>query len=479
MPRRAPPLSFATSLLLAAFLCCGTVLAGARIELSDGQHLSGTDLRLVGTDYLLELESGKVVSVPVELVASVRLTGGEDPDEESVPNGLTFIAPQQLAGEPVTLRRAHEQLEVFDEPASFARGVVDSDWRPRGEWAHRPPGLDFNPARWANGVIDPYWIPRSGFPSRDVLRPGRAGWRPDIIDMTWRPADGFAGDAGLPGRDEVPGGLLAAGSSDTVPDTPRTLAGDCGWCRTPRSRDEAERFRAPARPSPQRVDVPGCARSIFEQSPLAPIRTAIEIRELPSTVVATVPLRLHEATLEHAEGIARAIYAVANNACVLLAGDLLDLGVVATPELAADYTRSAYDALLGRAPQEAFATDEEKIRYAFGMAALADAAAFGEVGSDFVLLDSRDTLDGVLAPRAAGCSASQGRQRRARGAAARQFALPRIAEGESGDRIRFDVWSRAGGFLLRYEVRLATEGGVSIERDKLAEHVGKHDDQRS
>ena len=55
--------------LLAVRLAIAPATAGATLRLTDGRLLEGLDVRREGEVYLLTLEGGAVVPVPVELVA--------------------------------------------------------------------------------------------------------------------------------------------------------------------------------------------------------------------------------------------------------------------------------------------------------------------------------------------------------------------------------------------------------------------------
>ena len=194
---------------------------GAELVLKDGQVLQGVDVRRDGDEYLLELESGQVVSIPVELVGQVRIYDepqqlGGDPPPEGAPTGLIDEGPQQLAGEPppsdaptglidegpqqlagppTRPPTTSEALEVLGEPSRFSRGVGDPYWRPRNAWADSPAqsrSFDPSESRWAKSIIDSDWEPESTYDrNEDVLRSNRSTWRESIIDPTWQPDDAW------------------------------------------------------------------------------------------------------------------------------------------------------------------------------------------------------------------------------------------------------------------------------------------------
>jgi len=181
----------------------GVAPAETRLVLRDGQVLIGTSLRRESGNYVLTLEGGQTVSLPVELIEKVELEGQAPP-----PTGLTRSEPQQLGGQPAALPEPSEpqqlagepvrpptrsqQLAVLGEPARFRRDVVDPTWVPTSDWDMSPEQNNFNPAKWSKGVIDPTWTPKSGWrEEQDVLADSRSTFRKSIIDSTWTPTDGF------------------------------------------------------------------------------------------------------------------------------------------------------------------------------------------------------------------------------------------------------------------------------------------------
>jgi len=165
--------------------------AGARLILEDGQVLVGESVENKEGIYELELKTGSVIQVPVDLVVKVELTGDDAPQ----PTGLEPAQPVTLAGPPgaVEMPRRDEQLEVLnDSTASFRKSVIDPYWRPESDWDLDPAQNNFNPARWYQSPIDPNWIPRSGYSSSDdVTEFNPVHWYQSPIDPLWYPTDGF------------------------------------------------------------------------------------------------------------------------------------------------------------------------------------------------------------------------------------------------------------------------------------------------
>jgi len=167
-------------------------LAAAETELilRDGRVLRGTELRRDGGNYVLTLESGDVITLPVELVEEVVLSGREPPERTP---GLRYTEPETLAGRPVDPPRTSEQVEALGPPARFQKGVVDNRWEPESDWDMDPSeNNNFNPSTWAEGPVDSNWQPESAWDSReDVMKPGRSTFQKSIIDSEWTPTDSF------------------------------------------------------------------------------------------------------------------------------------------------------------------------------------------------------------------------------------------------------------------------------------------------
>jgi hypothetical protein len=155
------------------------VFAGTEIVLRDGRVLSGKDLERDAGNYVLIQEDGSSITLPAELVESVRLTGEGK--------------PQTLAGEPISPPTTEDQLRVFGSQARFKEDIVDNDWQPSSDWEMSPEKNNFNPSTWSKGPVDSNWEPESSWDEdKDVLASGRTKWNKSIIDSTWSPTDGFA-----------------------------------------------------------------------------------------------------------------------------------------------------------------------------------------------------------------------------------------------------------------------------------------------
>ena len=163
-------------------------LGQAELELIDGRVLAGTDVRREGAVYVLTLEGGDTISLPVELVASVRLFGKGDKREKS----------RTLAGDEIDPPTRSEQLEVLGEPARFQKGAIDSSWAPKSDWDMDPQRQNnFAPSTWQKSPIDPALKPTSDWDADDdVLASSRSTWQKSPIDSKWTPTDGFKDSVG-------------------------------------------------------------------------------------------------------------------------------------------------------------------------------------------------------------------------------------------------------------------------------------------
>ena len=210
-------------------LAASTLPGETQLVLVDGRILSGTNVRRDGDEYVLLLDNGQEVTIPVPLVETVRLegddrevrrlqaeertaaekraaaaviSGGLTPtvprdlsgtSQPSGPSGLQVALPRTLAGEAVRPPPTAEQLRVLGAPAEFTKNIVDNSWTPTSDWSMNPHQQNnFAPSKWADDVIDNGWEPESAFDkNEDVLESGRATWQKGIVDNSWKPQDGF------------------------------------------------------------------------------------------------------------------------------------------------------------------------------------------------------------------------------------------------------------------------------------------------
>ena len=179
-------------LLLGAFLAFAS--GQAELELIDGQVISGTDVRRDGAVYVLTLEGGDTVTLPLELVAQVRLFGtGSKPK----PGGVRDEGSRTLAGDDIDVPTTSEQLEVLGEPSRFQKSNVNHDWKPESAWDEDEDVLEASRSTWQESPIDPEWKPESAWDEdEDVLEASRSTWQKSSINSEWKPTDGFKDSVG-------------------------------------------------------------------------------------------------------------------------------------------------------------------------------------------------------------------------------------------------------------------------------------------
>jgi hypothetical protein len=180
-----------------------------QLVLIDGSVLSGTDVRREDGTYVLTLEEGDRVTIPEQLVETVRLVGRPKKVDERNrgliagdpippgPTGLRSEGPETLAGVPVEPPRTSEQLRALGPPARFQKNIIDPTWRPESAWDEGEDVLAASRSTWAEDIIDPGWQPESAWDAdEDVLAGSRSTWSKSIVDSTWTPTDGFATSVG-------------------------------------------------------------------------------------------------------------------------------------------------------------------------------------------------------------------------------------------------------------------------------------------
>ncbi len=210
-------------------LAASTLSGETQLVLVDGRILSGTNVRRCGDEYVLLLDNGLEITIPVPLVETVRLEGDDrearrreaeertaaeeraasaatpggltpalprnlsGTSQPSGPSGLRVAHPQTLAGEAVQPPTTVEQLRVLGAPAEFTKNIVDNSWTPTSDWNMDPHQQNnFAPSKWADDVVDHSWEPESAFDkNEDVLESGRVTWQKSIVDNSWKPQDGF------------------------------------------------------------------------------------------------------------------------------------------------------------------------------------------------------------------------------------------------------------------------------------------------
>jgi len=179
-------------MVLAAVLAAPTMHAAILTELllHDGTVLGCDKLKLEDENYLVTLKDGEVITLPAELVESVRVTGTGEP-----PTGIRVGQAETIVGPEVRPPTSSEQLDAFGPSSRFREAIVDNSWKPSTDWEMDPEiQNNFAPSTWPRNVIEPVWRPKSAWEvNDDVLASGRAQWRKPIIDPSWSPTDAFSG----------------------------------------------------------------------------------------------------------------------------------------------------------------------------------------------------------------------------------------------------------------------------------------------
>ena len=199
------------SALMLSLVLASPLLAGTALVLNDGQVLEGVDIRREGGLYLLEQESGNVISIPIELVREVQLATAPAPDpatgltyregsatlagSSKKPAGVIVGKGQTIAGGEVRPPTTAEQTSVLGPPSKFAKSIVDNQWTPSSDWDMDPENNNFAPSKWSKSIIDNEWEPTSDWDSDPENNNfNRSNWSKSVVDNEWKPSDGFSKD---------------------------------------------------------------------------------------------------------------------------------------------------------------------------------------------------------------------------------------------------------------------------------------------
>jgi hypothetical protein len=453
------------------------VSAGTQVVLEDGQVLEGADVRREGDLYIIELESGGVLTIPVSLVKQVRLSS--DGEKKEPPPGLTYAEPRQLAGPPVEPLRPSEAQEVFGEPSRFRPNVIDPTWEPESGF---PDGdvLAGSRSTWQPSVIDPTWTPESGFPDGDVLKDSRSTWTESIVDNKWVPEDGFKKRkmSWQHATGQVPTGarvrLTSARTLAPQPTPDRALAAAQGWYEGFSSTRSGVpfRFKLSTRPRRSATAVRDCAKRVLQAS------GPVAVEALEDERYANLPIHVYRAAGLSGEKKSRAVFTVEGGTCRAISGDLRDpLGV----RLTRSYTRvrgvEAFDAALEEPRAVLLSTAEDKIDYAFAVVSLTDPDVNGRREASLALLQDRKDLEALTSRDPEECSLSGSKRKKSARKVARMKVAPRVVVVDGREKVELVTWSSSEGEIVRHSVLLAKDGKVSVESESVASHVGAHTDR--
>lgn len=170
-------------------------LGGAELILLDGRVLQGDSVRKDEDVYVLTTPTGEM-TMPVELVEGVRLTGDpEPPRPEGIPDGPTGFrvgTAETLSGPEIRPSTPEEQTRAIGNPSKFQPSIVDHEWHPQSALSDEDVLADSR-STWAPDVVDSTWTPKSAFDEKeDVLAGSRSSWAKSPVDNEWKPTDGFA-----------------------------------------------------------------------------------------------------------------------------------------------------------------------------------------------------------------------------------------------------------------------------------------------
>lgn len=174
--------------VLAVALAAAVALGGAELILQDGRVLKGDSVRKEEDVYVLTTPTGEL-TMPVELVDGVRLTGEPEPE---APTAFKVVEPGAIVGDEVRPPTAEEQTRAIGSPSRFAPSIVDHEWHPKSALSDEDVLADSR-STWAEDIVDSEWKPTSAFDAKeDVLAGSRSTWAKPAIDPSWKPTDGFA-----------------------------------------------------------------------------------------------------------------------------------------------------------------------------------------------------------------------------------------------------------------------------------------------
>ena len=193
--------------LLAVLPAASVVSADDHLVLSDGQVLSGSSVELQGDLYLLTLDSGDVLPIPVALVREVHRAAKPEPGTEAdkeeadvLPIFETEIlidrAPAVPSEDLGVAERPRRLIELPDDGRSastFSQSLVDSVFRLGSDYEEKSMLGVFDTSFWPGGSFDSDWKMKSAFElpeGQPATHPDR--WNDAAQRPIWKPKEGFA-----------------------------------------------------------------------------------------------------------------------------------------------------------------------------------------------------------------------------------------------------------------------------------------------
>jgi len=193
--------------LLAVLPAVSILSADDHLVLSDGQVLSGDSVELQGDLYLLTLDSGDVLPIPVALVREVHRAAKPQPSAEAdheeaavLPVFETEIlidrAPEVPSEDLGVAERPRRLIELPDDGRSastFSQSLVDPGFRLGSDYEEQSMLRVFDTSFWPAGSFDSNWKMKSGFElpqGQPATHPDR--WNEAAQRPIWKPKEGFA-----------------------------------------------------------------------------------------------------------------------------------------------------------------------------------------------------------------------------------------------------------------------------------------------
>lgn len=164
------------------------------IVLRNGATLSGVSLERRDDLYLLELDSGETVSLPVDLIREVRFHDVErPPDDATKPRPAGPPSGSAPAREPSVRHLSpppSRQLAVFGEDPWTYPPV--RTWTPKSSLGYHTDVTEFNPVKWFRAPTDPVWTPTSAYDTSNPLPDfNTVHWYRPAYNPVWHPSDGW------------------------------------------------------------------------------------------------------------------------------------------------------------------------------------------------------------------------------------------------------------------------------------------------
>ena len=414
-----------SALVVVCAAAAGVPLFGAaELKLSDGQVLRGADVRRDGDVYILILDNGSAVSLPSDLVVSVRL----EEDAKPAPTGIVVANEgTQLSGAEVAPPRTDQQLKVLGKPSEFAPGPVDPTWHPEPAFNPNQDVLADSRSTWAQGPVDPDWTPESAFDGRDdVMADSRSSFSQGVVDSAWQPTDGFQ-------RKNL--SFVLARNARIAAEIGAASAWSCG-----------ETLMAQG----------GAVRA-----------EKLRVARIADDRFQAVPIPLFRADGELAGEPRRAVFTTAGGTCEPLF--LNDSG--------AARATAAFNAAVGRETATTGAKPGDPVAYALAVISLLDPELASGSESRIEILDDPADVATLGSAKESGCKAGGRARRRAVKEAERRIAAPTVVGDDLGRVVTLYAWSPSGGEVAKHVVTVGHDGAVSVSSEPVAAHVGRHDER--